>query len=76
MLYVKTETKPFIQNAYFAHFLEGNLSALHSLLAKESRIFRKTFKIIVSSTLKKNVSKLYGGMGLSPFHFLMFFCFF
>ncbi len=47
VVYVKTETKPFTQNAYFAHFLEGHLSALHSRLAKESWIFRKSFKIIV-----------------------------
>ncbi len=41
VVYVKTGTKPFTQNAYFAHFLEGHLSPLHSCLAKESRIFRK-----------------------------------
>ncbi len=51
VVYVKTETKPFTQNAYVSHFL----SLLHSRLAKESRIFRKPFKIIVSSTLKKHV---------------------
>ncbi len=54
------------KNAYFAHFLDGHRSLLHSRLAKESWIFRKPFKIIVSSTLK-NMSQLYGGMGLSPF---------
>ncbi len=43
VVYVKTGTKPFTQNAYFAHFLEGHLLALHSLLAKECRIFRKPF---------------------------------
>ncbi len=58
VVYVKTGTKLFTQNAYFAHYLEGHLSALHSRLAKESRIFRKPFKIIVSSTLKKHVSNL------------------
>ncbi len=52
VVYVKTGTKLFTQNVYFAHFLEGHLSALHSRLAKESQIFRKPFKIIVSSTLK------------------------
>ncbi len=66
VVYVKTETKSFTQNAYFAHFLEGHLSALHSRLAKESQIFRKTFQIILSSTLKKHFSKLYGGTGLVP----------
>ncbi len=68
VVYIKTETKPFTQNANVSHFLEGHLSLLHSRLAKESQIFRKRFKIIVSSTLKKHVSKLYGGTGLSPFH--------
>ncbi len=65
VVYVKTGIKTFTQNAYFAHFLEGHLSALHSRLAKESRIFRKPFKIIVSSTLKKH-----GGTGplLIPLH--------
>ncbi len=57
VVYVKTGTKPFTQNAYFAHFLEGHLSALHSCLPKESRIFRKPFKIIISSTLKKTCLK-------------------
>ncbi len=68
VVYVKTETKPFAQNVNVSYFLEGHLSLLHSRLAKESRIFRKRFKIIVSSTLKKHVSQLYGGTGLSPFH--------
>ncbi len=59
-------------NAYFAHFLEGHLSALHSRLTKESRIFRKPFKFIVSSTLKKNVSTLWRDGSLPiPLH-LMF----
>ncbi len=68
VVYVKTGTKLFTQNAYFEHFLEGHLSALYSILAKESWLFKKPFKIIVSSTLKKHVSKLYGGTGLSPVH--------
>ncbi len=59
VVYVKTETKPFTQNANVSHFLEGHLSLLHSRLAKESRIFRKRFQIIVSSTLKKHVSTLW-----------------
>ncbi len=62
---VKTGTKLFTQNAYLSHFLEGHLSALHSRLAKESWIFRRPFKMIVRSTLKKHVSKRYGGTGLS-----------
>ncbi len=67
VVYVKTETKPFTQSAYLAHFLEGhNLSALHSRLAK-SRIFRKPFKIIISSTLTKNMSQNFM-VGLSPSH--------
>ncbi len=57
VVYIKTETKPFTQNANVSHFLEGHLSPLHSRLAKESRIFRKRFKIIVSSTLKKTCLK-------------------
>ncbi len=28
VVYVKTETKSFTQNAYFVHFLEGHLSPL------------------------------------------------
>ncbi len=72
VVFVKTGTKPFTQNAYFAHFLEGHLSALHSCLAKESRIFRKRFKIIVSSTLKKHVLTLWRDGSLPiPLH-LMF----
>ncbi len=59
VVYIKTETKPFTQNANVSHFLEGHLSLLHSRLAKVSRIFRKRFKIIVSSTLKKHVSILW-----------------
>ncbi len=51
VVYVKTGTEPFTQNTYFAHFLEGHLSVLHSHLA---RIFRKPFKIIVCSTLTKS----------------------
>ncbi len=46
ILFVKTETKPFTKNAYFARFLEGHLSALHSLLGKESRIIRKPLKLL------------------------------
>ncbi len=65
VVYVKTETKPFTQNANLSHFLEGHLSPLHSRLAK---VILKRFKIIVNSTLKKHVSKVYDGTGLSPFH--------
>ncbi len=69
VVYVKTETKPFTQNANVSHFLEGHLSLLHSCLPKESRIFRNRFKIIVNSTLKKHVSKLYGRTSLPiPLH--------
>ncbi len=57
----------FTQNAYLSHVLEGHLSALHSC-----QIFRKPLKIIVSSTLKKHHSRLYGGTGLSSFHCIMF----
>ncbi len=56
-------SKPFTQNAYFAHFLEGHQSALRSRLANESRIF----KIITGLTFIKHFSKLYGGTGFSPF---------
>ncbi len=70
--YVKTGTKPFTQNAYFAHFLEGHLSALHSRLAQESRIFRKSFKIIISSTLKKYVSTLWRDVSLPISQHFMF----
>ncbi len=71
LFYVKTETKPFTQNANVSHFLEGHLSLLHSRLAKESRIFRKRFKIIVSSTLKKHVSTLWRDGSLPiPLHVL------
>ncbi len=49
-VYLKTETKPFTQNAYLLHFLEGHLSSLHSRLTQESP---KTCKINVSSTLKQ-----------------------
>ncbi len=60
MMLLKAKLKPSrsTQNAYLAHFQEGHLSPLHSSLAKERRIFRKPFKIIVSSTLKKHVSKM------------------
>ncbi len=30
VVYLKTETKPFTQNANLLHFLEGHLSSLHS----------------------------------------------
>ncbi len=50
MLFLKTETKPFTQNAYLLHFLEGHLSPLHSLLTQESP---KTCQINVSSTFEK-----------------------
>ncbi len=61
VVYIKTGTKPFTQNTYYAYYLEAHLSALHSCLAKESRIFRKPCQINASSTLKKHVSRLYGG---------------
>ncbi len=35
-VYLKTETKPFTQNAYLLHFLEGHLSSLHSRLTQEN----------------------------------------
>ncbi len=66
VVYIKTGTKPFTQNAYLSHVLKGHLSALHSC-----QIFRKPFKIILSSTLKKHASRLYGGTGLSSFHCIM-----
>ncbi len=50
VVYLKTETKPFTQNAYLLYFLEGHLSALHSRLTQESP---KPCTINVSSTLKK-----------------------
>ncbi len=53
-----TETKPFNTERLFRTFSRGT-SPLHSSLAKERRIFKKPFKIIVSSTLKKHVSKMY-----------------
>ncbi len=31
VVYLKTETKLFTQNAYLLHFLEGHLSLLHSI---------------------------------------------
>ncbi len=46
VVYIKTETKPFTQNTYLSHFLEGHLSPLHSRLAKESRMFRKHVKLM------------------------------
>ncbi len=36
IVYLKTETKPFTQNAYLLHFLERHLSPLHSRLTQES----------------------------------------
>ncbi len=50
VVYFKTETKPFTQNAYVWHFLEGHLSS--SLLASHTRD-TKTCQIHVSSTFKK-----------------------
>ncbi len=47
VVYLKTETKPFTQNAYLFHFLEGHLSSLHSRLTQESP---KPCKMNVSST--------------------------
>ncbi len=43
---IKTETKPFTQNAYLLHFLEGLISLLHSRLTQESK---KPFKIHVKT---------------------------
>ncbi len=60
-VHVKTETKLFIPNAYFAHFLDGHLTALNSHLAQDNQIFRKPFKIIASSTLKKKTQKFMAG---------------
>ncbi len=40
--------------------LEGHLSPLHSHLAQESCMFRKSCKINVSSTFKKHVSRIHG----------------
>ncbi len=51
-VYLKTETKPFTQNAYLFNFLEGNLSSLHSCL---TQVNPKTCTIYVSSTIKKHV---------------------
>ncbi len=64
-VHVKTETKLFIPNAYFAHFLDGHLTALNSHLAQDNQIFRKPFKIIASSTLKKKLKNSWRD-GLSP----------
>ncbi len=55
VVYLKPETKPFTQNAYLLHFLEVNVSSLHSRLTQESP---KPCKIHVSSTLKKHVALL------------------
>ncbi len=52
IVYLKTETKPFTQNAYVLHFLEGHLSSLRSCLTQESP---NPHKIHVSSTFKKHV---------------------
>ncbi len=71
-VYVKTETKPLKQNTYFVNFLEGHLSALHSPHLKKIWIFRKPFKIIVSSTLKKHVSTLWRDGSLPISLHLMF----
>ncbi len=49
-VYLKTETKPFPQNAYLLHFLEGHLSSLHSRLTQESP---KPCQMNASSTFKK-----------------------
>ncbi len=43
----------FMQNTYFMHFLEGQLSLFHSRLAQDSRMFRKPCKINVSSSFRK-----------------------
>ncbi len=53
VVYLKIETKPFTQNAYLLHFLEGHLSSLHSCLTQESP---KPCQINVSSTFKKTCS--------------------
>uniref|UniRef100_A0A672RR01 Transducin beta like 1 X-linked n=1 Tax=Sinocyclocheilus grahami TaxID=75366 RepID=A0A672RR01_SINGR len=36
---IKTETKPFSQNAYLSHFLKGHLSPLHSRIAHTTIIW-------------------------------------
>ncbi len=66
VVYVKTGTKPFTQNVYLSHFLEGHLSPLHSHLAQENRMFRKPCKINVSSTFKKNMSRDFIAFFLHP----------
>ncbi len=52
VVYLKTETKPFTQNAYLLYFLEGHLSSLHSCLTPESS---KPCKIYVNLKKKKHV---------------------
>ncbi len=64
VVYVKTGTKPFTQNSYFVFSIYHRCSHI-SHLAIESRIFRKSFKMIISSTLKKHVSTLWR-YGVSP----------
>ncbi len=55
VVYLKSETKPFTQNAYLLHFREGHLSSLHSNLTQESP---KTCEIHASSTLKHVITRL------------------
>ncbi len=50
VVYLKTENKPFTQNKYLLHFLEGHLSSLHSRLTQESP---KPCKINVKVQLSK-----------------------
>ncbi len=52
VVYDKTETKPFTQNAYLSRFLEGRLSPLHSRLTQERRMFRKHVKLMYVQLLK------------------------
>ncbi len=65
VVYLKTETKPFTQNAYLSRFLEGHLSPLHSRLAQESRMFRKHVKLMQVQLLK-NMSRDFMVVFLHP----------
>ncbi len=56
LVYGKTENKPFTQNTYLSNFLEGHLSALHSRLTQERRMFRKHVKLMQVQLLK-NMSR-------------------
>ncbi len=64
-VYLKTETKPFTQNAYLSHFLEAHPSPLHSRLTQESRMFRKHVKLMQVQLLK-NMSRDFMVVFLHP----------